>query len=82
MGTQHPQQHAEWIGQSLERPELAPLDSDHIAALAALVYAEHFPAGTTISGSETHRRASMSCGAARLRPPGWWGLRAGAGYRL
>jgi CRP-like cAMP-binding protein len=48
MEAQQPRQHAEWIDKCLGRPELAPLDSDDIAELAALVRAEHFPAGTTI----------------------------------
>src|SRR5581483_7378481 len=45
---QQMEQHAEWIGQSLGRPELAPLDSDDLAELAALLREEHYPAGKTI----------------------------------
>ena len=42
------EQHAEWVAQHLGQPELAPLDPDDIAALAALLREEHYPAGNTI----------------------------------
>jgi CRP-like cAMP-binding protein len=42
------EQHAEWIAQCLGRPELAPLDPDDIAELAALLHEEHYPAGHTL----------------------------------
>lgn len=45
---QQAEQHAEWVAQRLGRPELAPLDTDDIAALAALLREEHYPAGTTM----------------------------------
>lgn len=40
--------HAEWVAQMLGQPELTPLDRDDIAALAALLREEHYPAGETI----------------------------------
>ncbi|HKY75472.1 MAG TPA: Crp/Fnr family transcriptional regulator [Acidimicrobiia bacterium] len=49
--TAPPQQlerHAEWIGQFLGRPDLAPLDHDDIVELATLLREERYPAGTTI----------------------------------
>lgn len=45
---QQMEQHAEWIGQCLGRPELAPLDPDDLAELAALLREEHYPAGKAI----------------------------------
>ncbi|MEW6477674.1 MAG: cyclic nucleotide-binding domain-containing protein [Actinomycetota bacterium] len=42
------ERHAEWVAQMLGQPELAPLDPDDIAALAASLREEHYPAGETI----------------------------------
>jgi CRP/FNR family transcriptional regulator, cAMP and macrophage regulator len=39
---------AEWIAQSLGRPELAPLGPEDIRELAALLREERYPAGTTV----------------------------------
>ncbi len=42
------QDHAEWIAQTLGRPELAPLGPDDIAELAGLLQEERYPTGTTV----------------------------------
>jgi CRP-like cAMP-binding protein len=39
---------AEWIARHLGRPDLAPLDPDDVAELAALLSEERFPAGTAL----------------------------------
>ena len=44
------ERHAEWVAQHLGRPELAPLEPDDIAELAALLKEEHFPAGSMVFG--------------------------------
>jgi CRP/FNR family transcriptional regulator, cAMP and macrophage regulator len=44
------EEQAEWIARSLGRPELAPLEPEDIAELAALVREERYRAGTTIFG--------------------------------
>jgi CRP-like cAMP-binding protein len=65
---QQMEQHAEWIGQCLGRPELAPLDSDDLAELAALLREEHYPAGKTIfqSGDAPTRVGVVRSGAIAL----------------
>ena len=40
--------HAEWVARCFGRPELAPLGSDDIDELAALLREERYPAGATI----------------------------------
>jgi CRP/FNR family transcriptional regulator, cAMP and macrophage regulator len=40
--------HAEWVARCFGRPELAPLGSDDVDELAALLREEHYPAGATI----------------------------------
>jgi CRP-like cAMP-binding protein len=59
---------AEWIAQSFGRPELAPLRSDDIAALAALLREERYPAGTTLFrvGDAPTRVAIVRSGAVEL----------------
>ena len=42
------ERHADWIGRHLGQPDLAPLASDDLDALAAVLQEEHYPAGTTV----------------------------------
>lgn len=59
---------AEWVAQTLGRPELAPLAPDDIAALAALLKEEHFPTGTTVfrTGDAPNRIGIVRRGSVEL----------------
>ncbi len=62
------ERHAEWVGQHLGRPELAPLDPDDIAELATLLKEEHFSAGATVfrTGEPPTRIGIVRRGAVEL----------------
>ena len=61
-------QQAAWIGQWLTPGDLAPLGSDDIHALAALLQEDHFPAGATVfqMGQAPTRIAIVRSGAIEL----------------
>lgn len=61
-------QQAAWIGQWLTPGDLAPLGSDDIRALAALLQEDHFPAGATVfqMGQAPTRIAIVRSGAIEL----------------
>ena len=67
---QRMERHAEWIGQCMGRPELAPLDRDDFTEVAALLREEHYPAGETIFRMGTPRRGWASCAPVPSPSPG------------